>query len=281
MDYSGAMDIARLFPPIEQADAGLSALARGVVGSEILKIAAEIRALKAKGAAICNLTVGDFDPAYFPIPAELLEGTRAALAAGHTNYPPSDGVLALREAVARFYARELGLSYPVESVLVAGGARPLLYGAYRTLLDPGDVVVYPVPSWNNNHYAYLAGARAVELPVSAAENFFPTAEQIRPHLGEARLLCINSPLNPTGTVIDRDELSPHRRAGRRGERPPRARRGPAALLRLRPGLLDAHLRRHSPRHPDRARARGRALHDPPRRALEGVRARRGCASAGG
>lgn len=200
------MDIAPLFPPTADADAGLSSLARGVVGSEILKIAGEIRALKAKGAAICNLTVGDFDPAYFPIPAELLEGTRSALAEGHTNYPPSDGVPVLREAVTRFYARELGLSYPVESVLVAGGARPLLYGAYRTLLDPGDVAVYPVPSWNNNHYAYLSGARAVELPVSAASNFFPTAEQIRPHLSEARILTLNSPLNPTGTVIDRDEL---------------------------------------------------------------------------
>lgn len=200
------MDIAPLFPPIEEADRGLSSLARGVIGSEILRIAGEIRAMKAKGAAICNLTVGDFDPAYFPIPNELLEGTRGALAEGHTNYPPSDGVLALREAVTRLYARELGLNYPVESVLVAGGARPLLYGAYQTLLDPGDVAVYPVPSWNNNHYTYLARGRAVELPVSAADNFFPTAAQIRPHLAEARLLTINSPLNPTGTVIDRDEL---------------------------------------------------------------------------
>ncbi|HEX7604146.1 MAG TPA: aminotransferase class I/II-fold pyridoxal phosphate-dependent enzyme, partial [Polyangiaceae bacterium] len=122
------------FPAPEVGDAGLSALARGVVGSEILKIAAEIRARKAKGEAICNLTVGDFDPAQFPIPAELLEGTRVALAEGHTNYPPSDGVLVLREALVRYYERELGLKYPIESVLVAGGARPLLYGAYRTLL---------------------------------------------------------------------------------------------------------------------------------------------------
>lgn len=194
------------FPPLEVGDAGLSALARGVIGSEILKIAGEIRAMKAKGAQICNLTVGDFDPAYFPIPAELCEGTRAALAEGHTNYPPSDGVLVLREALVRFYERELGLKYPIESVLVAGGARPLLYGAYRTLIDPGDVAVYPVPSWNNNHYAYLSGARAVELPVSAASNFFPTADDFRPHIGTARLLLINSPLNPTGTVIAKDEL---------------------------------------------------------------------------
>ncbi len=195
------------FPSLEVGDAGLSTLARGVIGSEILKIASEIRQLKAKGAQICNLTVGDFDPAYFPIPAELCDGTKAALAEGHTNYPPSDGVLVLREALVRFYERELGIKYPIESVLVAGGARPLLYGAYRTLIDPGDVAVFPVPSWNNNHYAYLSGAKAVELPVSAETNFFPTADHFRPHIRSARLLLINSPLNPTGTVIDKDELA--------------------------------------------------------------------------
>jgi aspartate aminotransferase len=196
------MDLANKLGEAAAVDASLSTLARGVVGSEILRIAAEIRALKAKGAEICNLTVGDFDPAQFPVPPALLDGVRAALAAGHTNYPPSDGVLALREAVARFYARGLGLEYPIESVLITGGARPLLYGSYLTVLDPGDLVIYPVPSWNNNHYAYLCGARAVELPVGADTNFFPTPETLRPHLQHARLLLINSPLNPTGTVID-------------------------------------------------------------------------------
>lgn len=200
------LDLASLFTPADQADRGLSDLARGVVGSEILKIAAQIRALKAGGATICNLTVGDFDPNFFAIPQSLLEGTRIALAEGHTNYPPSDGVPVLREAVVRWYERALGLKYPVESVLIAGGARPLLYGSYRTLLDPGDVAVYPVPSWNNNHYAYLSGATKAEIPVGAASNFFPTADQIRPFIGSAKLVTLNSPLNPTGTVIDRDEL---------------------------------------------------------------------------
>lgn len=200
------MTITPLFPSPAEADKGLSSLARGVIGSEILRIAAEIRALKATGAAICNLTVGDFDPAFFPIPAELLEATRVALSEGHTNYPPSDGVMPLREAIVRLYERDLGLKYPIDSVLVAGGARPLLYGAYLTLVDPGDIAVYPVPSWNNNHYAYLSGARAVEIPVDAAHNFFPTADDLRPHLEHARMLCLNSPLNPTGTAIDRNEL---------------------------------------------------------------------------
>lgn len=194
------------FRSAEQTDQGLSTLAQGIVGSEILKIAAQIRAMKAGGAAICNLTVGDFDPAYFPIPRELCEWTRDALEGGQTNYPPSDGVPQLREAITRFYERELGVKYPVESVLVAGGARPLIYGAYRTMVDPGDLVLYPAPSWNNNHYTYMSGARSVTVPVTAASNFFPTVEQLRPLVGEARVLLINSPLNPTGTVIDPDEL---------------------------------------------------------------------------
>jgi aspartate aminotransferase len=196
------MDLTDKLGERATVDASLSDLARGVIGSEILRIAAEIRALKAKGAEICNLTVGDFDPAQFPAPAALLDGMRAALAAGQTNYPPSDGVIQLREAVARYYAQRLDLSYPVDSVLITGGARPLLYGSYRTVLDPGDVVVYPVPSWNNNHYAYLCGARAVEIPVRAEANFFPTVEDLRPHLPYARLILLNSPLNPTGTAID-------------------------------------------------------------------------------
>ncbi|MFN8012003.1 MAG: aminotransferase class I/II-fold pyridoxal phosphate-dependent enzyme [Holophagaceae bacterium] len=220
-----ALDLT--FPDPAAADAGLSSLARSVVGSEILKIAAQIRAMQAAGAEVCNLTVGDFNPAHFPIPEALLEGTRKALAEGQTNYPPSDGVLPLREAVVRFYARELGLRYPVDSVLVVGGARPLLYGAYRTLVDPGDVVVYPVPSWNNNHYANLSGARAVELPVAADHNFFPVLDQIAPHLAEARLLCLNSPLNPTGTMIDPAQLkaiteavvAENRRRAASGKRP--------------------------------------------------------------
>ena len=104
---------------------------------------------------------------------------RKALADGQTNYPPSDGVIGLREAVARYYGKHLGLSYPVESVLITGGARPLLYGSYRTVLDPGDAAVYPVPSWNNNHYSYLCGARAGRDPGARRD-------QLLPHAGGAR-----------------------------------------------------------------------------------------------
>lgn len=194
------------FGPAGFVDASLSEGARSLVGSEILKIAAEIRSLTASGQAVCNLTVGDFNPKYFPIPTLLLEETHKALAAGETNYPPSDGMLALRQAAADFTARELGVRYPVESVLIAGGSRPILYGAYRCIVNPGDVVVYPAPSWNNNHYCVLTKAKAIDITTHAEEGFQPTLAQIAPHLGVAQLVVLNTPLNPSGTVIAPEHL---------------------------------------------------------------------------
>ncbi|HXS83904.1 MAG TPA: aminotransferase class I/II-fold pyridoxal phosphate-dependent enzyme, partial [Methylomirabilota bacterium] len=188
-------------------DASLSTLARGMVGSEVLRIAAEVRAAIAAGREVCNLTVGDFDPREFPLPRKLADGIRAALEAGHTNYPPSNGVPELRKAIIEFYRREMSLDYPLESVTVAGGARPLIYATYRALVDPGEAVVFPVPSWNNNHYAYLTGARAIPLEVRREDRFHPTVEQVAATLPEARLVALCSPLNPTGSGIDPNVLA--------------------------------------------------------------------------
>ncbi len=184
----------------------VSQMAAGLVGSEILRIAGEVRALKAQGRALLDLTVGDFDPRQFPIPAVLASATHAALQRGETNYPPSNGVQALREAVQRFYSRELGLDYPLDSVLVASGARPVIYGIYRALVDPGDAVVYPLPSWNNNHYVHMVAARGVPVACRAEERFLPTVAALREALPGARLLSLNTPLNPTGTALGEEQL---------------------------------------------------------------------------
>jgi aspartate aminotransferase len=199
-------DAALDFGEPSTIDGALCARARGLVGSEILKVAGEIRRMVAAGRAVCNLTVGDFDPRHFPIPAALLDGIHRALAAGETNYPPSNGLRPLREAVSDHVARQWGARYPIDSVLIAGGARPILYAAYRLVVEPGDQVVYPVPSWNNNHYSWISGAAGVALPTRAADGFMPTLEQIAPYLHTARMVVINSPLNPTGTVISEAQL---------------------------------------------------------------------------
>src|SRR5215207_2649252 len=98
----------------------VSTMAAGLVGSEILKIAAEIRAMREQGATICNLTVGDFDPAEFRIPQLLEDGIVRALRAGETNDPPSAGIPALREAVRAHTARAYDIEVPVSQVLVTG-----------------------------------------------------------------------------------------------------------------------------------------------------------------
>lgn len=185
----------------------LSALVRAMQGSEILKIAAEVRSLMATGQPVCNLTVGDFDPRQFPIPPELLAAARAALDSGETNYPPSDGILSLREAVSAWTEHQQGVKYPVDSVLIAAGVRPVLYAAFRTVVDPGDVVVYGVPSWNINHYVTLSGGRGVALVPQRDRGFHPTRDEIAPHLPEAKLVCLCSPANPTGTMMAPDELA--------------------------------------------------------------------------
>lgn len=186
-------------------NAALSAMARRLRGSEILRIAAEVRAASAS-RTVCNLTVGDFDPHQFPIPAPLRDLLVQALTAGETNYPPSDGLLALRQAVVDYVAREQGVTYPLESVLITGGGRPAIYGAVRCLVDEGDTVLYSVPSWNNDHYAGFAGARARVITADRQRGFQPTAGELAPWLGEATLLCLCSPGNPTGTVLPAEEL---------------------------------------------------------------------------
>ena len=141
--------------------ARVARMAAELVGSEILQIAAEIRARKSAGAKICNLTVGDFAPSEFPIPELLSKELQAAVAKGETNYPPSTGIPALRKSIVDFCAKRLGMKLDNEQVLIACGARPIIYGAYRVLVDPGDKVVFPVPSWNNSHYCQMSGAIAV------------------------------------------------------------------------------------------------------------------------
>lgn len=187
-------------------DASLSTLAQGLTGSEVLKIASEVRALVATGRSVANLTVGDFAPSEFRIPRLLESLIVENLANGQTNYPPSDGTLELRKAVLELFREEFGLVYPLESTLIAGGSRPIIYAAYASVVDRGDKVIYPTPSWNNNHYTYLAGGVPVELVVGAETNFMPTAEMIRPHVREARLIAVCTPLNPTGTVMARSEV---------------------------------------------------------------------------
>ena len=129
----------------------VSKMAAGLSGSEIIRIGNQVSEQVRQGANICNLTIGDFDPKIFPIPTGLTAGIIQAYKDGQTNYPPAAGVGELRQAVADFLKTRQGLIYSPNDILVAGGSRPLIYATYRALVDPGDRVIFPLPSWNNNH----------------------------------------------------------------------------------------------------------------------------------
>ncbi|WP_158994379.1 pyridoxal phosphate-dependent aminotransferase [Mucilaginibacter sp. L196] len=184
----------------------VSKLAQGLRGSEIIKIAGEINELKRQGKNIANLTIGDFDSNIYPIPAEMKEGIIAAYNDNQTNYPPADGMLSLRESVSSFLKSRYNLDYTPTQILISGGSRPLIYSIFLAVVDPGEKVVFPTPSWNNNHYCDLLGAESVMIATRPENNFMPTADEIRSHLKGAALLALCSPLNPTGTMFGKKDL---------------------------------------------------------------------------
>jgi aspartate aminotransferase len=185
----------------------ISKLASNLIGSEIIKIGNEVNELKAKGANIVNFTIGDLDSNLYPIPEELKAGIQKAYAENLTNYPPSNGLKILREAVAKDLKIRWNIDYSSDEILISGGSRPLIYATYKTIVDEGDKVVYPIPSWNNNHYCVLTSAQKVEVQTLAENNFLPVAEDLKEHLNGAVLLALCSPLNPTGTMFSKEQLS--------------------------------------------------------------------------
>ena len=185
----------------------LSHLAETLIGSEIVKLGGDIREMIRQGEKIYNFTVGDFDPSIFPIPKGLEDGIVDAYRRHFTNYPAAEGNLDLRESIAVFLKDREQLTYGPSEIVVASGGRPLIYSLFRAIVDEGDKVVYPVPSWNNNHYTHLNGGVHVVIEAGAENNFMPTAGAIRPHIRETTLLCLCSPQNPTGTTFSRKDLS--------------------------------------------------------------------------
>lgn len=184
----------------------LSRFAEQITTSPILTVAAEINARRQRGEKLHNLTVGDFDSAIFPIPDGLTEAIIAAYRNHQTNYPGATGLPEIRRAVANWLNRTGGLDYHADDIIIAAGSRPLIYALYRTIVDPGERVVYPVPSWNNESYASMVGAQTVCVETTPENHFMPTAEAIAPHLSDAVLLALCSPQNPSGTLFTQENL---------------------------------------------------------------------------
>lgn len=190
----------------EAARRGFSHMASSMVGSSILKVANEIRALKEQGVAVADMTVGDFSPAEFPIAETYAQYLTEAIQEGDTNYPPSAGEHELRTAVKEHILRTLGLDYPIDGICIVSGGRPSLYATYRLLVDPGELVLFPVPSWNNHNYRDTCQVRVRGILARPEDAFQPTVDLLAPHARDARLIVLNTPQNPSGGVMRKEEV---------------------------------------------------------------------------
>lgn len=193
-------------PTLQKKELRVSQMAENLIGSEIIKLAGEIREKINQGENIYNFTIGDFNPKIFPIPSEYKKAILAAYEQDETNYPEANGMLKLRQSVSRFLKERQGVQYSENEILISGGARPIIYAVFQTLVDQGDKVLFPVPSWNNNHYTFLSHANAISIETRPENNFMPTAAEIKPHISKINMLALCSPLNPTGTVFTEKDL---------------------------------------------------------------------------
>nr|WP_294989705.1 pyridoxal phosphate-dependent aminotransferase [uncultured Sediminibacterium sp.] len=184
----------------------LSHLAETLSGSEIVKLGNAISERIRNGEKIYNLTIGDFDPAVFPIPTELEELIIESYRNRNTSYPAAEGVLDLRKSVAAFIKDWEGLDFDTSEIQIASGGRPLIYTLFKAIVDKGDKVIYGVPSWNNNHYAHLTDAEHCIIQCSPENDFMPTVEDVRKHISGTTLICICTPQNPTGTTLKKESL---------------------------------------------------------------------------
>ena len=183
----------------------LSARAVALKPSLTLAIGAQAKALQRAGRDICSLSAGEPD---FDTPDFIVEATRQALRDGITRYGPAAGDPELRAAVAEKLSSGNGIATSPEQVLITNGGKQAIYNLFQVLLNPGDEVLLPAPYWlSYPEMAALAGARVKLIPTQAEEGFRLDLTAVEAAISpRSRLLVLNSPGNPTGRVMERQEL---------------------------------------------------------------------------
>ncbi len=178
---------------------------RDLSSSATLEMTARARQLAAQGKSVVNFAAGELD---FDTPDFIKKAAIAALNQGFTKYPPAAGTAELKEAVSEKFQRENGLSYSPNQIVVSCGAKHSLFNLIQVLCDAGEEVLFPSPYWvSYPEMVRLAQAIPVTIPTSPGSQYKITADQLRGKITpKARLLLLNSPSNPTGTVYSKEEL---------------------------------------------------------------------------
>lgn len=163
------------------------------------------RALEAKGRDIIHLEIGEPD---FDTPRHIVEAGKEALDKGFTHYGPTQGLPELRETIAEYVSRTRGISAGAANVCVVPGGKPIIFFPLLALLEPGDEAIYPNPGFPiYESMINFLGATPVPMPLVEERGFSFDLNLLEKKLTpRTKLLIINSPQNPTGGVIPRDDI---------------------------------------------------------------------------
>lgn len=183
----------------------ISKLAASVQPSATLAAGAKARQLKAAGIKVYDFSLGEPD---FDTPRHICEAAEQAARGGQTHYTPTSGTAEVKNAIVRWYKKRYGYDFGPENVIVSNGAKHSIHNALAATVGPGDEVVIPTPYWvSYSDLVCMTGATPVLVHTSADNQFKMTPAQLKAALTpRSRLLMLNSPSNPTGTVYTRREL---------------------------------------------------------------------------
>jgi aspartate aminotransferase len=170
------------------------------------EVLAKARVLESQGRSVIHLEIGEPD---FPTPAHIVEAGKRALDEGWTKYGPTPGLPEFRETIASYVSQTRGIKVGPANVCVVPGGKPTMYFSMVALLEPGDEVIYPDPGFPiYQSMVNFLEAKAVPMPLVESRGFSFDLDMLRDRLSsKTRLVILNSPANPTGGVIPKEDLA--------------------------------------------------------------------------
>jgi aspartate aminotransferase len=173
--------------------------------SSTMKVAADAEKLRSEGVDVVDFGAGEPD---FPTPDNIKQAAVRALEQNFTKYTPAGGTAELKKAICERHAQDFGTDYKPNECLVTVGGKHVIFNLTQALLNAGDEVIVPVPYWvTYKDVINYAGGKCVFVDTDEARSFALTAAMIEPVLtAKTKLVIINSPSNPSGAVVDREEF---------------------------------------------------------------------------
>jgi aspartate aminotransferase len=183
----------------------ISSRAASLSPSLTLSIDSKAKAMKSEGIDVCGFGAGEPD---FDTPEHIKAAAQGAIEAGFTKYTPSSGIPELRQAISEKFKTENGLEYKASQIIVSNGAKHSCYNAILATCEPGDEVLIPAPYWlSYPEMVRLAGAEPVFVQTREENQWKMTAEDFENAMTpRTKMVIINSPGNPTGSVYSRAEM---------------------------------------------------------------------------